>query len=723
MSTALCLNPAELFPPRWSAGWVYPFSAIVGQDGMKLALILNAIEPRIGGVLIRGEKGTAKSTAVRALAALLPHHPVHGGCVFACDPRRPEEWCPACRARGEGKTRQGSGDALADPSPPPLRISKLPRPVAHTRRVPVVTLPLNATEDMVLGGLDFSLTIRRGSCVFQPGLLARVHRGILYVDEVNLLDDHLVDVILDAAASGENVVEREGVAFRHATRFALVGTMNPEEGSLRPQLLDRFGLCVEVTSERDPDMRVELVERRERFELDYERFCRQFAQEEAHLASRLVRAQDLLPLVRTASHIRKYIGELTRSQNVAGHRADLVIERASCAHSAWNGRTKVLIDDVLEVAEMALVHRRRDAIPPPPPPQPPVEDDEEQEEQNRDEADSKSRPPELSPERNQTPPPSGVDSEMESSRMPPPSGASPPDRLFQVGATFSVKKLAPPDDRLMRRGSGRRSRTRTYQKQGRYVRARMNGEGLDPALDATLRAAAPHQAKRRGERVCSTTVIIRRQDWREKVREKRIGCFLLFVVDASGSMGARGRMAASKGAILSLLLDAYQKRDRVGMISFRRREAQVLLPPTASIEMAASLLRELPVGGRTPLSAGLNQAYRLLQSQLRRDPNLRPLGILITDGKSNVSISGDSSMDETLRLAARMGKDRRTHWIVVDTEEPGIVRFELARRIAAALGAEYFRIDGLRAADLVNVVTTSVYGRAHRPIHDTEGIR
>lgn len=681
LTIAACIKGLQRSP---LGGRVYPFSAIVGQERMKLALILNAIEPRTGGVLIRGEKGTAKSTAVRGLAALLPYRQVHGGCAFSCHPRRPEEWCSDCRERAAGKMRG------------------IP---AYYRRVPVVTLPLNATEDRVLGGLDFKETIRRGCCVFQPGLLARAHRGILYVDEVNLLDDHLVDVILDTAASGENVVEREGLTFRHATRFTLVGTMNPEEGSLRPQLLDRFGLCVEVASEGDLAVRVELVERRDRFELYPEEFSRRYEAEENRLAERLDQAHRLLPLVSTAHHLRAYIGELTRAQNVAGHRADLVIEQAARAHAAWSGHTEVGIDDVLAIAEMALIHRRRDAVPPrspqaPPPPPPPddnAEPDVEAEQRESPRQAEKSAPHEQA----------GTGDADGGNQSPEPSGEDVSDRRFEAGEPFRVKKLLPPDDRLLRRGSGRRSRTRTRQKQGRYIRSRLNGEGRDLALDATLRAAAPHQAKRRSEGSCSTTVIIRRQDWREKVREKRTGCFILFVVDASGSMGARGRMAASKGAVLSLLLDAYQKRDRVAMISFRRREAEVLLPPTASIELAARLLGELRVGGRTPLSAGLAKTYDLLHVQLRRDPNLRPLGIIITDGKSNAAMGDKPPVEEALAIAGRLGEDRRIHWVVVDTEGPGIVSFKLARRLAGALGGEYFLIDSLRASDLVQVVSRS----------------
>lgn len=653
---------------------VFPFSAIVGQEVMKLALLLNAVETRVGGVLIRGEKGTAKSTAVRGLARLLPP-------------------LPATRHFGRTTSTLAIGSVR--------------------RGAPVVTLPLNATEDMVLGGLDFSATIREGKPVFQPGLLVRAHGGILYVDEVNLLDDHLVDIILDAAASGEVVLEREGIAMRYEACFTLVGTMNPEEGSLRPQLLDRFGLCVEVSSERDLEARVELAERRAFFELDQAGFYNRFEFQEKELSARIARAREILPAVRMDRPIRLYIGELTNSRNVAGHRADLVIERAARAHAAWHGRHRVTVEDVLAVAEMALIHRSREAVPPPPPfPPPPPADSDQESDPEQDQKNEKLQldDPGLQPENCTTPAAQepGMPSEPSEPDLDPEfpqnSGRPSLERQFEVGETFAIKKLVPPDDRLLRRGSGRRTRTRTSQKQGRYVRSRIAGEGCDLALDATLRAAAVHQNRRHQGITGGPAVIVRRQDWREKVREKRVGCFILFVVDASGSMGARGRMAASKGAILSLLLDAYQKRDRVGMIAFRRQEASVILPPTSSIELAAKVLKDLPVGGRTPLSAGLVQAYELLQKQLRREPNLRPMALVITDGKSNVALGPGSPCEETLHFASRIAKERRIHWIVIDTEDQGFVRFELARRLAYALGGEYFRIESLRASDLINVV-------------------
>jgi magnesium chelatase subunit D len=647
---------------------------------MKLALLLNAVDPAIGGVLIRGEKGTAKSTAARALAQLLPEIAVHPGCLFACDPDRPHEWCPLCRSN------EAPGRSLS------------------FRRARLVTLPLNATEDMVAGGLDFSATMAKGARAFQPGLLAKAHRGILYIDEANLLDDHLVDIILDAAESGENIVEREGLSLCHSSRFALIASMNPEEGGLRPQLLDRFGLCVEVGSESDPALRVELIERREAFELDPRGFCRARSDSESALSARVARARELLPAVGIEPYLRKYIGELALSRHVAGHRADIVMARAAIAHAAFAGRTRVEVRDILAVAELALLHRSRDAMSPPLPP-PPPENGDNDDNPAPDRNEDRSAQAEESPKNEERSSPRSA-SEAGPEREGGEGDArsvSENDRLFDVGETFRVKRLAPLEDRLPRRGSGRRSRSRTEDKQGRYVRSMQKTPCRDIALDATLRAAAPYQLSRRMASGRKGVVIYRR-DWREKVREKKVGTFILFVVDGSGSMGARGRMAAAKGAVMSLLLDAYQKRDRIAMITFRRAEASLLLPPTASVDVAGRLLRELPVGGRTPLSAALVKAYETLVTQLRRDPSLRPLVVLVTDGKANVSLaSGVPAAEEAIGMAGRIGRDKRIRWIVVDTEEQKRVRFGLAPSLALALEGECCRIDDLRAADLLRI--------------------
>ncbi|MFN2436511.1 MAG: AAA family ATPase, partial [Desulfotignum sp.] len=570
---------------------VFPFPAIIGQEPLKTALILNAVNPRIGGVLIRGEKGTAKSTTVRALADMLPG-------------------------------------------------------------TPMVTLPLNATEDRVAGGIDFSLAVRTGARTIQQGLLARAHNGFLYVDEVNLLDDHIVDIILDAAASGINRIEREGISFCHEAQFILVGTMNPEEGELRPQLLDRFGLCVEVSSIQDIEKRILLMEKKEAYDADPEGFSKQYQADAKTLFDRIIRGKKLLDQVVFPDDLRAFVADLCSSNSVAGHRADLVIEQAAAALAAFHGNTRVGMDEVKQVAPFALIHRKRDPMPPPPPPEPDHDHGQDQDRETNEENHPQTEPdpPHPPPPENDTDKESeGTEDNRPPEEMPPEEGAEEPEetdapkpenagddsardealeKIFEIGETFRVKPFTASKDRILRRGSGKRSRSRTAAKQGRYVRSTLPRGNPDIAFDATLRAAAPYQMQRKN--ASGLAVVLKDRDIRKKVREKRIGNFLLFVVDASASMGARGRMSASKGAVMSLLLDAYQKRDKVAMVTFRQQEAWVNLPPTTSVEQAGKLLAEMPVGGKTPLSAGLVKGYELMKIHLVKEPEASPMAIIIT---------------------------------------------------------------------------------------------
>ena len=686
----------------------YPFAAIVGQEELKLALLLVTVNPAIGGVLIRGEKGTAKSTAVRGLAALLPEIVVNRGCRFSCPAEPQANWCEECRQRYDHD-----------------RIRKTDEMRAEKRRVRLINLPLNATEDRVAGGIDFSATISTGTPVFQAGLLAEAHRGILYIDEVNLLDDHIVDLILDAAASGVNVVEREGISICHSCCFVLIGTMNPEEGELRPQLLDRFGLCIEVKGNDDIEDRVCLLTRREEFDYNPRAFLARFAEESNRIREQIRDAGKMVGQVRVTAGTRLFISELCRGNNVAGHRADLVLEQAATTMAALEGDDEVTNNHILRVAPMVLIHRTRDGWPPPPPEPPPPENrenenNEEEQEEGKDDAgkseetnsrqEQNSEPQnvesETGPEQDETgrdkhkpPEPSGQDGTEEDTDASPDTGNM-EDQLFDIGATFAVQKITTTRDRIARRGSGRRSRSMVSQKQGRYSRAGSFGLAGDIALDATIRAAAPFQKSRRGR----LAVRLEPRDFRYKIREKRIGNLLLFVVDGSGSMGARGRMAASKGAIMSLLLDAYQKRDKVAMVSFRRDRAENNLPVTCSVELAGRLLAEMKVGGRTPLSAGLIKGYELMRSYLLREPTGRPIVIILTDGKANVSLGEEKPVDEMIRLATAMAHEERAKFIVVDTEEEGLVTFDLAGKLAAALSADYFKIKDIQAEDLVHIV-------------------
>ncbi|CCG41983.1 VWA domain-containing protein [Magnetospirillum molischianum] len=618
------------------SGTVYPFAALCGQERMKLALLLTAIDPMIGGVLIRGEKGTAKSTAARGLAALLP-------------------------------------------------------PLAEGKAAPFVDLPLGATEDRVIGSIDLEAALAEGRASFQPGLLARADQGILYIDELNLLDDHLVEAILDAAASGVNRVEREGRSLTHLARFTLIGTMNPEEGDLRPQLLDRFGLAVAVSGEGDPVTRVALMRACESFERDRDAFAGVWAEAQAALAGRIVHARNALPHIALSRPMQGFIAEICRRNHVAGHRADLAIARAARAHAAWDGRDTVTAEDVTEVAPFALLHRMRGATPdmsPPPPPPPPNQSPEsDQPDEDGGEVGSTLSPPPLAE-------PTG-----DSAR----GGAEDKDEVQAIGAAFTPRPLGPtPRDSVLRTGSGRRARSLSASRQGRMVSSTPRRERDDIAFDATLRAAAPYQLSRRAEGP-GLAIRIRPEDIREKRRERRVGSFLLFVVDGSGSMGAHRRMVETKAAILSLLLDAYQKRDQVAMVVFRGTGAETVLPPTGSVERAARLLADLPVGGRTPLSAGLVEAARLLDRVERRDPATRPLVLILTDGRANAGLGGGPPHEEALRLAAALGhRFAAARFIVIDTEPPGLIRLDLAGRLAAALAAPCLRTEDLRAEDLVH---------------------
>jgi magnesium chelatase subunit D len=643
---------------------------------MKMALILNAIDSGIGGVLVRGEKGTAKSTAVRALADLLPEITVVQGCPYSCHPDYRQGICSACH----------------DEEKKPF-----------SRKMRVVNLPLNATEDMVLGGIDFGFAVRTGATRFQPGLLAKANRGILYVDEINLLDDHIVDIILDAASSGENVVEREGISFRHQAQFILVGTMNPEEGELRPQLLDRFGLCVHVNSEVDPEKRVLLMERREHYDADTHGFSSLYRNRNREIAGQIVSAGQSLTEVILPKSLTNFIVELCVQNNVAGHRADIVIARSATAIASYESRSTVTVDDIGRAAELALLHRRREISPPPP------KAEEEKRSNPQNEAHEGPDDEQTDREQRQLEAKESAQSGLqESRRSDEQRGREKPsetETVFQIGPSFKVKSIFHNKDRILRRGSGKRSRTRTSQKQGRYVKSTQRRENNDLALDATLRAAAPYQKSRKS--IHGLAVTIKGQDIRERIKEKRVGNFLLFLVDASGSMGARGRMIASKGAILSLLLDAYQKRDRVALVSFRKREAFVNLPPTSSVELAAKLLKDMPIGGRTPLSAGLAKSYELLRNHLVKEPSSRPITIIVTDAKANAAFGDANPLQESLKVASAMAQEDRVKFVVVDTEEQGVVRFGLAVKLAGIMGAEYFKIEDLKADALLDVVRIS----------------
>jgi magnesium chelatase subunit D len=634
----------------------YPFSAIVGQEDLKLALLLNAVSPEVGGVLVRGEKGTAKSTAVRALASLLPPIKVISDCPYSCDPKDPNPVCPA---------GPHSKDAPSEGRP-----------------VRLVELPVGASTDRLTGTLDIERALTEGKKAFEPGLLAAAHRGILYVDEVNLLSDHLVDLLLDVAAMGVNYVEREGVSVHHPSRFILVGTMNPEEGELRPQLLDRFGVTVEVSSGLDTEQRVEIVRRRLRYEADPEDFAGDWAAADGELARGVQKARARLPVTYLPEETLHKIAALCTHLGVDGLRGDLVTAKAARALAAWEARKTVATDDVRRAALLALAHRRR---------RNPFEaagiDSGELERLLHEDPDPDPPSGGGAPPHNG----SGTSSRSQGSTTEPSDArVGSGEQTFSATEGFKPTRLEVPEKG---RGWPLGRRSRVVGDQGHPVGDHeVEGAAKDVAFAATLRAAAPHQrARGRAE----AGLVLRREDLRENVREGREGNLVLFVVDASGSMAARKRMSAVKGAVLSLLTDAYQRRDKTSLISFKGDGAQILLPPTSSVELAASRLKELPTGGRTPLAAGLEKAAEVLKRERLREKERRPLLMLLTDGRATTGPDPRGVAAKLRRLGVAS--------VVVDTEK-GYARLGMAWALAEAMGARHLRLEELRADSLVELV-------------------
>lgn len=643
----------------------YPFAALVGQQRLQTALLIGAVDPGIGGVLICGEKGTAKSTAARALADVLP--PIR--CLQHCPYNSP-------------------------PEDPHYGIDPVPEtPLAIDRPVPLVQLPLGATEDRVLGTLDLQSALREGRRSFQPGLLAQANRGILYIDEINLLADHLVDLLLDAAASGRNVVQRDGIEVTHPARFLLIGTMNPEEGELRPQLLDRFGLMVDVASPQDAATRVEVLRRCAAMAADPAGFLAQWQTQQQAVRGQVAAAMTLLGDVHFDDELLLAISQLCADAGVAGLRADIAIHRASRALAALDGRAQVTPDDVRLAAELALPHRRRrqpferpgldpsqldQHFPPtadqPPPPPPPMD-------AGRD-AKPMPSPPESAEQ------PADDQPDHESCADHEASDASPgerADRMFQGQATPVAPPPPPANVRpVEHRADGRRNAAARRQA-GRCVGALPDPQPNEPAVVATLR----HAALRGAGAAAQGRPRVGIEDLHRKVRLGSAGTLILLVVDASGSMAARRRMEAVKGAVLGLLLDAYQQRDRVAVIAFRGDRAELILPPTGSVQLAERALQAVPTGGRTPLAHALKLAAKTAADARRSDPDLLLLTTLLTDGKANVAVddAGGDPWLQSLQAARQLGGELGSA-LVLDTED-GFVRLGRARQLAEALEAEY----------------------------------
>ena len=631
----------------------YPFAAVTGQEQAKRAILIALVNHKAGGLLISGVTGTAKSVLVRGAAEL-------------------------------------SGDRK------------------------LLNLPLNVTEDMLFGSIDLEYAVTQGERRFEPGLLGRADGNIIYIDEVNLLRPELLTAVLDINMAGENRVERDGISFVHKTEYTVIGTMDPHEGVLPNHLLDRFGLFVETENLKEKEQRKEIMQRLLDFAKDATAFRAKYKKETEQLRAQIAKARELLSEVEIGDAMMELAVQYCSQAFCAGHRADLYLLETAKAIAALAGRTYILPKDMEEAALYVLPHRMRKPPEPRPEEQPPQEEPEDMEEppdQEDDDMDSDDSQENLMPS---PPPDNDMDNhdedkpDQEEDNQEPPeqdtqNNSNQEDKVDGIDMHFPIPKMVLDmgKDQIKRKGSGKRSLTKTDLKQGRYVRAELPKEKVsDLAFDATIRAAAPYQ-RHRPKNDCA--INIQQADLRQRVREKRIGTTFLFLVDASGSMGAQERMKAVKGAIFAMLQEAYQKRDKVGMIAFRRKAAEELLPITRSVDLAQKRLAELPTGGKTPLAEGLAQAFITLDMQKRKEPDTEPVLVLVTDGRANsVVLEGEDPVESAMKLAKQIHKAKITS-IVIDTETD-FIKLGVARQVAAEMGANYYKLKQLSQGDILHIV-------------------
>lgn len=624
---------------------IFPFTAVLGQEQMKNALLWNFVNPRIGGVLVSGQKGTAKSTLVRASEKI--------------------------------------------------------------SRKKIVELPLNITEDRLIGTIDFEYAVKFGKKKLDKGILAQADNNILYVDEINLLSDHIVKALLEAASEGVCRVEREGMSETYPCEFILIGSMNPEESGLRPQLLDRFGLYVDVSGEDIPLIRCEIVKRRIAFEQDPEGFCRRYEPQEERLADEIQQARKRLKDVQVSDAALGLAAQLSQKACCEGIRAEKTIIETARAICALQGISSVNKEAVTEAAKYALPHRMRDM------PEQQQETTPQEEQQNEQKEEQQDREQQTDQEPQNQEADSGEEAQAEEEPRESVSDETQQangdndgqEKTDSADDPFEVIKwLTDGRERLkVRKGNGRRSLVKTDSAQGRYVKSTsVVRDNMDIAFDATLRAAAPYQKTRKREEVA---LAIEKSDLRVKVREKRTGNFIVFVVDASSSMGVGKRMRAVKGAVLSLLSDAYQKRDRVALITFRKDRAELALGMTRSVDLAAKKLETLSTGGKTPLYAGLEMAHQIVRAAKRREKDLMPVIVLISDGRATYG-RGQKPFEDAL-AEARAIEAEGIKSVVIDVEQD-FIKLNLAGKLAKEMNAGIYKISELHAGAILSAVRMAV---------------